>query len=86
MPYSAISWSKKKYLKIKDVLEFNENEGRTYQNLCETMKAGIRGKAHSFECLQKETGESIHYQLNSKAVKLKAPEQKEANTLKRRRW
>ena len=31
-----------------------------------------KGKNHSSECLEKETGESIHYQLNSKAVKLKA--------------
>jgi hypothetical protein len=29
-----------------------------------TIKAVLRGKL-SFECLQKETGESIYYQLNS---------------------
>jgi hypothetical protein len=29
---------------IKDVLELNENEGTTYQNLGNTIKAVIRGK------------------------------------------
>jgi hypothetical protein len=43
---------------IKDFLEFNENEGTTYANLCNTMKAVLREKL-SFKCLQKETGESI---------------------------
>ena len=40
-------------------------------------------KTHSSECLQKETRESTHKQLNNT---LKALEQKEANSLKRSRW
>ena len=44
---------------IKDFLEFNKNETITYPNLWNTMKAVLRGKLSS-ECLQKETGKSIH--------------------------
>jgi hypothetical protein len=42
----------------------NKNEGTTYLNLRDTMKAVITGKL-SIEWLQKETRENIHYQLNS---------------------
>jgi hypothetical protein len=45
---------------IKDILEFNENEARTYLNLRDTIKAFLRKKNHSPECLQKETRESTH--------------------------
>ena len=45
---------------IKDFLEFNENEATTYPNLWDTIKAMIRGKIITLECLQKETRESIH--------------------------
>ena len=29
---------------IKDLLEFDENDGTTYPNVGNTMKAGVRGK------------------------------------------
>ena len=38
---------------------------------------------HSAECLQSETGDSIHQQIDSMHKDLK---QKEANKLKRSRW
>jgi hypothetical protein len=36
----------KEYIKkeFKDLLEFDENEATTYRNLCNTMKAALRGK------------------------------------------
>ena len=42
----------------KGFLEFNEIENPPCQNLWDTMKA--KRKTHSPNCLQKETGESIH--------------------------
>jgi hypothetical protein len=49
---------------IKDFLELNENEATTYPNLWDTMKAFVRGKLIA-ECLQKETRESTHKQLDN---------------------
>jgi hypothetical protein len=45
---------------IKGFIEVNENEDTSYQNLWDTMKAVLRGKTHSSECLQKEIEESTH--------------------------
>ena len=47
---------------IKDFLEFNENEDTIYPNLWDNESSAKR-KTHSPECLQKENGECIHYQL-----------------------
>jgi hypothetical protein len=67
---------------IKVFLEFNDHEVPTYPNIWNIMKAALRGKLSS-ECLQKETGESLRYQVTAH---LKAPEQKEASAPKRSRW
>ena len=56
-----ITWSRKKIKKeIKGLLEFNENEDTSYQNLWETMKAVVRGKLIALSASKKETEESIH--------------------------
>jgi hypothetical protein len=42
---------------IKDFLEFNENEGTTYQNLFDILKAVMKGKIHTTKTLHEEIGE-----------------------------
>ena len=44
---------------IKDLLEFNENEGTTYP-LMGHNESSPKRKTHRSECLQKESGQSIH--------------------------
>ena len=48
---------------MKDFLEFNENEGSTYQNLRDIRKTVV--KENSALSVSKKCGESIYYQLNS---------------------
>jgi hypothetical protein len=50
--------------KLKTILEFNGNEGKTDTNLWDTMKAMLRGKLIALRP-PKETEQSIHYQLDS---------------------
>jgi hypothetical protein len=69
----------KEEIKKLKTLEFNKSDGTIYPNLCNTMKAMLRGKLSS-ECLRKENGESIHYQLNSIP---ESSRKEEANTPKK---
>jgi RNAse (barnase) inhibitor barstar len=68
---------------IKDVLELNENEGTTYPNLWDIIKAVLRIKLLALIASRKKL-ERAH--TSSLTVHLEALEQKEVNSLKRRRW
>ena len=67
---------------VKDVLEFNENEDTSYQNLWDIMKAVVRGKLIVPSASKKKLERAY---TSSFSAHLKALEQTQANTPKRSR-
>jgi hypothetical protein len=68
--------------KIKDFLEFNENEATTFPNLWDTMETVLIGKLIALSASNRKFERAY---TSSLTAHLKAQEQKEANSLKRSR-